>query len=127
MFESVQNKLASLFIPLLFLKVNSLKNKTFLEFFKVVSLFSYQGSCLSYLVDSLIMLTRLLLFVNNFFQVFSNLFRRIFRSSLKLHCRSRQLLYNIIWFFICQQVFSYFSNFFYFPKIGVYILDLHTL
>ena len=78
------NILANLSL-LLFYKVSSLNIKTFLESFKVVSLFNYQGSLLLFSSAATFIISLLFKFFNNFFIYFS-----IFRLKLCLsYCLSQ--------------------------------------
>ena len=62
-------------VRLLFLMPGSLPAETFSESFKVISLFSYQGSLLLLFCDSHDRLSQFQVFVNNFF-IFISLFEK---------------------------------------------------
>ena len=106
------NILANLSL-LLFYKVSSLNIKTFLESFKVVSLFNYQGSLLlsrrsaSLFYQSFYHLSRaFFIFLNSFFK---NL--KAILCHFQIFCSLKQLVYNSILSAVCQQVFLYFYCF----------------
>ena len=79
---------------------------SFFKSFKVISLFSYQGSFRLFSSNSFCIISKLSSLVKNFFNLFLLCSFDFFLS------RSRQLVYIITWFYVCQHIFSIFWKFF---------------
>ena len=78
--------------------------------FSCVSLFSYQGSCRSFLsATAFILYQSCFLFVKNFFNFFLKFFV-IFELFISLLLLFWQLIYIIIFSVICQQLFLFTDN-----------------